>query len=31
VREDYDEAALRRQFQTNGLASFINNWVLAHE
>jgi protein tyrosine/serine phosphatase len=31
VREDYDEAALHRQFHANGLASFINDWVLAHE
>jgi protein tyrosine/serine phosphatase len=31
VREDYDEAALRRDFRANGLASFINDWVLAHE
>jgi protein tyrosine/serine phosphatase len=31
VREDYDEAALRQQFHANGLASFINDWVLAHE
>lgn len=31
VREDYDEAALRRDFHVNGLASFINDWVLAHE
>lgn len=31
VREDYDEAALRRDFHANGLASFINDWVLAHE
>jgi protein tyrosine/serine phosphatase len=31
VREDYDEAALKRDFQANGLASFINDWVLAHE
>src|SRR4051794_5000537 len=31
VREDYDEAALRKQFHANGLASFINDWVLAHE
>jgi protein tyrosine/serine phosphatase len=31
VREDYDEAALRRNFHANGLASFINDWVLAHE
>ena len=31
VREDYDEAALKRDFHANGLASFINDWVLAHE
>lgn len=31
VREDYDEASLRRDFHANGLASFINDWVLAHE
>jgi protein tyrosine/serine phosphatase len=31
VREDYDEVALRRDFHANGLASFINDWVLAHE
>lgn len=31
VREDYDEAVLRRDFHANGLASFINDWVLAHE
>ena len=31
VREDYDEVALRRNFHANGLASFINDWVLAHE
>jgi protein tyrosine/serine phosphatase len=31
VREDYDEAALRRDFHANGLASFINDWVLGHE
>ena len=31
VREDYDEAALRRNFHANGLASFINDWVLVHE
>ena len=31
VREDYDEAQLRRDFHANGLASFINDWVLAHE
>ena len=28
---DYDEAALRRDFHANGLASFIDDWVLAHE
>ncbi len=31
VREDYDEHALRRDFHANGLASFVNDWVLAHE
>jgi protein tyrosine/serine phosphatase len=31
VKEDYDEAALRQDFHANGLASFINDWVLAHE
>jgi protein tyrosine/serine phosphatase len=31
VREDYDEAALRQDFHANGLASFINDWVLVHE
>jgi protein tyrosine/serine phosphatase len=31
VREDYDEVALRQTFRANGLASFINDWVLAHE
>jgi protein tyrosine/serine phosphatase len=31
VCEDYDEAALRRDFHANGLASFINDWVLVHE
>ena len=31
VRTEYDEAALRRDFHANGLASFINDWVLAHE
>jgi protein tyrosine/serine phosphatase len=31
VRDDYDEVALRRDFRANGLASFINDWVLAHE
>jgi protein tyrosine/serine phosphatase len=29
--QDYDEASLRRDFHANGLASFINDWVLAHE
>lgn len=29
--QDYDEVALRRDFHANGLASFINDWVLAHE
>lgn len=31
VRHGYDEAVLRRDFHANGLASFINDWVLAHE
>jgi protein tyrosine/serine phosphatase len=31
VRDDYDEAALRRDFHANGLASFINDWILVHE
>ncbi len=31
VREDYEAAALQRDFHANGLASFINDWVLAHE
>jgi protein tyrosine/serine phosphatase len=31
VSNDYDEAALRQDFHANGLASFINDWVLAHE
>jgi protein tyrosine/serine phosphatase len=31
VRDDYDEAGLRRDFHANGLASFINDWVLVHE
>ncbi len=31
LRDDYDEAALRRDFHANGLASFVNDWVLAHE
>jgi protein tyrosine/serine phosphatase len=31
VRDDYNEAALRQDFRANGLASFLNDWVLAHE
>lgn len=31
VRDDYDEAVLRRDFRASGLASFLNDWVLAHE
>jgi protein tyrosine/serine phosphatase len=31
VREDYDAAALQQDFHANGLASFVNDWVLAHE
>lgn len=31
VREDYNEAELRQDFHANGLASFLNDWVLAHE
>ncbi len=31
VREDYDENALRHDFRASGLASFVNDWVLAHE
>ena len=31
VSRNYDEAALNRNFHANGLASFINDWVLAHE
>jgi protein tyrosine/serine phosphatase len=31
LSRDYDEAALRRDFHANGLASFINDWVLVHE
>jgi protein tyrosine/serine phosphatase len=31
VREDYDEAALLRSFKARGLASFINDQVLARE
>lgn len=31
LNEDYDREALRRDFKANGLASFIDGWVLAHE
>lgn len=31
VEHDYDEAQLRRDFHANGLASFVNDWVLARE
>ena len=31
VRDDYDEAALRRSFLAGGVASFINDRVLARE
>ena len=31
VCEDYDEAALRRDFHANGLASFIDERLLHHE
>ncbi|HET8995428.1 MAG TPA: tyrosine-protein phosphatase [Acetobacteraceae bacterium] len=31
VRDDYDEAVLRRDFRANGLASFLNDWILVHE
>jgi hypothetical protein len=31
VRDDYDETLLRQDFHSNGLASFVNDWVLAHE
>jgi protein tyrosine/serine phosphatase len=31
VRDDYSEAQLRQDFHANGLASFFNDWVLAHE
>jgi protein tyrosine/serine phosphatase len=29
--QDYDRDALGRDFHANGLASFINDWVLVHE
>jgi protein tyrosine/serine phosphatase len=31
LQQDYDREALRRDFHANGLASFLNDWVLAHE
>ena len=31
VREDYDPAGLQQEFRANGLASFVNDWVLVHE
>jgi len=31
LRDDYDRDALQRDFRANGLASFVNDWVLAHE
>ena len=31
VSEDYDAAALKRDFHANGLASFVNDWVLSRE
>lgn len=31
LRDDYDREALQREFRANGLASFVNDWVLAHE
>jgi protein tyrosine phosphatase (PTP) superfamily phosphohydrolase (DUF442 family) len=31
VRDEYDEAALRRDFRAGGLASFVNDRVLARE
>ena len=31
LNEDYDREALRRDFKANGLASFIDGWVMAHE
>jgi protein tyrosine/serine phosphatase len=29
--QDYDQAALCRDFHAGGLAAFINDWILAHE
>jgi protein tyrosine/serine phosphatase len=31
VHEDYDETALRANFTSDGLSSFINDWLLARE
>ena len=31
LREDYDEMALRRDFVAGGLASFVNDRLLARE
>ena len=31
VNQEYDPIALRRDFQAKGLASFVNDWVLARE
>jgi len=31
VREDYDEDDLRERFQAGGIASFVNDWLLARE
>ena len=31
VRDAYDPEALRRDFHANGLASFVNDWVLSRE
>ena len=31
VSDDYDRTTLQRDFHANGLASFINDWVLVHE
>jgi protein tyrosine/serine phosphatase len=31
VREDYDEDDLREHFHARGIASFVNDWLLARE
>jgi protein tyrosine/serine phosphatase len=31
LTEDYDRDSLRRDFHANGLASFVDDWILAHE